>query len=145
MKIAIPDFWTIVLGIITVVSFSIAIYQTIVMEKTKKLNKKLEEANEELKRANEQKCSARCKEIAEIVEELAENMIVACDVVRKICVKKNQPCNYLVAKIDNSVKLTTRLIGFCNKLNEEHFEEFGHRIDIDMTNLLQYKGCLKLK
>jgi hypothetical protein len=145
MNIVNFDIWTVFLGIITIISFVIAVYQTIVMEKTRKINKKLERANEELQKANEQNCLTRCKTIARITEELAANMGNACTVVKRTCVEKGKPCIYLAAKIDDSINVTKRLIDYCNELNAQHLKEFGHSVGIDMSNLLQYKECLTLE
>ena len=85
MNITLPDVWTIFFGSLTVASVIIAIYQTSSMAKVKRVNAMLQKANEELRKANEKKCATRCKMIADITGDLADNLSTACQVVSQFC------------------------------------------------------------
>jgi hypothetical protein len=142
MVIPMSDNLTIIFGIVSLISLFVGFYQTFNMEKSKKAYNALKKANEALNKAYEEKCVARCIDLAEITGVLAENMVTVCEIVRTRCISRNKLCNILMAKTEASVGITKQLISFCIKLNKEHFDEFGHYADADLSQKLQAKWCL---
>ena len=132
MSITLPDNWTVISLIISVIGLIFTIAELV---RTKSYNRKL-------KKANEKEWAARCNQVTEITDELAENMVAACQIVQTTCVNQNKPCNILMSKVDSSVRSTRRLLHFCEEMYDEHYKNYGRHLDQNLIMKLQKKACL---
>lgn len=112
------------LPILTIVSVIIAIYQTANARSTKSMY--------------EEKCQIRCRDFVTLSKSISEDVAIACQIaevnIRSIIenpkteTKTAQIFCQINAKIDGILSSTRHLIRFCERLNEEHFHEFGYKV-----------------
>lgn len=125
-------------GIIgTFIGVAIAIWQSLRVRKLRKLY--------------EEKCSTRCKDIYDLISHLSNQVTIACKEVKsdefvreaESNINLVRHVNILTAKVDSIMTLTWQLIRFCERLNEEHQQEFGKPAIEDLSSKLRRLVCIE--
>lgn len=111
----------VIFGIFGVGGTMLGIYQTLSARRIKSLVR--------------ERCSTRCKDLVGIVSSLSGEAAVACAIAEKDMTRimdgsyqqaeTVRAASLMNAKVDSLMTLARQLIRFCERLNEEHKEEFG--------------------
>jgi len=132
--------WNVVFGIVGLAGTALGIYQTLSARRVKSLTR--------------EKCSTRCKDLVGIVGSLSGEAAVACEIAEKDMTRimdgtykqgeTIRAVSLMNAKVDSLMTLSRQLIRFCERLNEEHEQEFGEPVfsDSDLKERFAKGPCL---
>jgi hypothetical protein len=122
------DFLTVISFAIGIIGFLIAIWQIISARNARRMYR--------------EKCETRCKDLVETIGQLKQAVNQACrikdenldDLMRGSCEPSQaiRPLRQLSDQIHSIYVSNNQLVRFCERLNDEHFEEFGQRVFDDI-------------
>lgn len=130
------DLITIIGIVVGIVGLSIAIYQTIITRKARKIN--------------ESHCMSKCKNIVSLTRTMSNEVVHACSAIHDEInylksKKRNSQSNLtFIAERINGINVSTkRLVDFCIDINDEHESLFGYKVFPDINKELPDIECLK--
>jgi hypothetical protein len=93
-------------------------------------------------------CESRCRDVVKLTALLADEIVNACLAIRTGMRHSSKgvsqgDATLALARIEGANRLAVQLIAFCERLNEEHEREFGHKVFPKIHDVLPEKGCVE--